>query len=279
VRVDSHRCESTVTGVSRQSQVRVDSHRCESTVTGESGLTSLWVDRGHRCESTLCESTHRGEVEVWVDSQGSEPTHICDMTYSHDTTLLQWISLVGCMSHVTHKNDSCFGQSNGHLAVELQTDPWQLGCIGMRETWLIQNVSGNPIHMSPAKELSRTFESDITHLTVGLHWDAGDMTHSKCLRQPNSYVTRRGAVDITPWTWHHSFMCVTWLIQGVCRQLLCVWHMNESCHTHGWVTSRHFTYTNQSCYSYEWVKSPPWMSHVTHMNESRHSNKQIWSCT
>ena len=49
-----------------------------------------------------------------------------------------------------------------------------------------------------------------------------------------------------------------------------VTHMNESCHTYEWVTSRiwmgHVTSMSGSCHTYEWVMSHIWMGHVTHMN-------------
>jgi len=41
-------------------------------------------------------------------------------------------------------------------------------------------------------------------------------------------------------------------------------HMNESCHTHIWMS--HATHMNESCHTHIWI------SHVTHMNESCHTH-------
>jgi len=60
-----------------------------------------------------------------------------------------------------------------------------------------------------------------------------------------------------------------------------VTHMNESCHTHEWVTShmwmRHVTLMNEARHTHEWGMSHTWMRHVTHMNEACHThmNKEI----
>ena len=146
------------------------------------------------------------------------------------------------MSHVTRKNDSCFGQSNGHLAVELQTDPWQLGCIGMREIWLIQNVSGNPIHMSRAEELSTLpRERDITHLCV---W----------------HDSFRGYVD-------SSSVCDIWMSH--------VTHMDESSHVISLIWISRATRMNESSHHHEWVMSHTWMSHVTQINKSGHAHNSV----
>jgi len=62
-----------------------------------------------------------------------------------------------------------------------------------------------------------------------------------------------------------------------------VTHVNESCHTYGWVTLRVRTYI------YEWVMSHIWMRHVTcanvhewtsqvtHMDESCHTYERVTS--
>jgi len=53
-----------------------------------------------------------------------------------------------------------------------------------------------------------------------------------------------------------------------------VTHMDESCHTYGWVMSHiwmsHVTHMDESCHTYRWVKSHIWMSHVTRIDESCH---------
>jgi len=46
-------------------------------------------------------------------------------------------------------------------------------------------------------------------------------------------------------------------------------HMNESCHTYGWVVTH--THMIQLCHTYEQVLSRIWMRHVTRMNESCHT--------
>ena len=61
-----------------------------------------------------------------------------------------------------------------------------------------------------------------------------------------------------------------------------VLHVNESCHTCGWVVShiwmRHASHMNESCRTYEWVMSHIWMSHVTHMNWGCHVAYMNESC-
>jgi len=51
-----------------------------------------------------------------------------------------------------------------------------------------------------------------------------------------------------------------------------VTHMDESCHSYGYVMSHIstslVTHVNASCHTYEWVLSHTWMSHVTHMGPS-----------
>jgi len=60
-----------------------------------------------------------------------------------------------------------------------------------------------------------------------------------------------------------------------------VTHMDESCHTHGWVMSHiwmsHVTHTDESCHTHGWVMSHIWMSHVTHMDESCHTYGGVMS--
>ena len=53
-------------------------------------------------------------------------------------------------------------------------------------------------------------------------------------------------------------------------------HMNESRHTYRWDMSRHVTHMNRACQSYEWVMALIWMSHVTHTNETCHVTSLIW---
>jgi len=57
-------------------------------------------------------------------------------------------------------------------------------------------------------------------------------------------------------------------------------HMNESWHTYEWVMSHTCKHMNESCHAYEWVMAHIWMSHVTHMIESCHTQDLRWSiCT
>ena len=60
-----------------------------------------------------------------------------------------------------------------------------------------------------------------------------------------------------------------------------VTHMNESCHTYGWVLSNvwmsHVTHMNEACCTYEWIMSHIWMSHVSDMNESCHTYEWVMS--
>jgi len=53
-----------------------------------------------------------------------------------------------------------------------------------------------------------------------------------------------------------------------------VTHMNESCHTHGWVMSHiwmsHVPHMNESCHTHGWVMSHIWMNHISLMNDSCH---------
>ena len=68
---------------------------------------------------------------------------------------------------------------------------------------------------------------------------------------------------------------------NVCIEMRYVTHMDESCHTYGWVISHiwmsHFTHMNESCHTYGWVMSHIWMSHVTHMDESCHTCEWVMS--
>jgi len=69
---------------------------------------------------------------------------------------------------------------------------------------------------------------------------------------------------------HDWFTCGTWLIHDSCMSI--VPQMNQSFHTHEWVTlhiwTSHVTHMNESRHTYEWVTSHTWTSHITHMNES-----------
>jgi len=55
-------------------------------------------------------------------------------------------------------------------------------------------------------------------------------------------------------------------------------HINESCHTHEYVTSHrstsHVTHMNTSCHMYQWVMSHTWIRHVTCINESCHTHSE-----
>ena len=74
--------------------------------------------------------------------------------------------------------------------------------------------------------------------------------------------------------------------------------MNESCHTYdslksfkrsSWTIANHVAHMNKSCHTYAWamshmnvscrtlVMSHIWMSHATHMDELRHTNKWVMS--
>ena len=62
-----------------------------------------------------------------------------------------------------------------------------------------------------------------------------------------------------------------------------VTHMDESCHTRGWVMSHtwmsHVTHMDEFCHTHGWVMSHTWMRHVTHMVESCHTHGRVMSHT
>ena len=60
-----------------------------------------------------------------------------------------------------------------------------------------------------------------------------------------------------------------------------VTHVDETCHTYGWVMSHmwmsYVTLMDESCHIYGWVVSHIWMSHVTHIDESCHTYRWVMS--
>jgi len=120
-----------------------------------------------------------------------------------------------------------------------------------------------------------------THICVCLYTYIYVYTHIIC-------VTCLINVPIKRLFW---FEC-QWL---VFHKMSCVRHVNESCHTCGWVMSHSWmsqdalveelchthewesllmritmsgVTQNESCQTYKWVMTHMWMSHATHMNES-----------
>ena len=99
---------------------------------------------------------------------------------------------------------------------------------------------------------------------------ACDMTHSCVAHDSFVYVVTRSCI------WHDSFIShvtsFNFFLSERVTSHIC--HMDESCHTDGWVTSHiwmsHVTHMDESRHTYGWVMSHTWMSHGTHMDESRH---------
>jgi len=94
-------------------------------------------------------------------------------------------------------------------------------------------------------------------------------------RELSVFSELRVLIFCTKCTWRALFirvahmMWVIWMIH--------VTHMDESCHTYGWVMSHismsPVTHMNESCHTHEWVVSHITMSPVTHRNESCHTRK------
>ena len=157
------------------------------------------------------------------------------------------------MSHVTHMN-----QSDPHICISHVTHLKESRhtCERVKSRVWISHVA----HMNESRH---TYELFTSHIWVR-HVAHMNESHHPYELPLSSFST----CDITrSYTWLVPLTSVSWLI-----------HMNESCHTLGWVMSLdssiwmgHVTHMNGSCQTC--------MSHVTPMNESCHTRAWVMSYT
>ena len=192
------------------------------------------------------------------------------------------------MSHVTHERvTSHIWRSHDADDADAQIHTWEVTSLchvadapncKERYTWVLSHIQIR--HAAHRIEPRRTYEWVTSHMWMSHVADA-----PSCQKRQQ----------------HDSFMCVTWLIHVCDVTHSCVTWMMRMCdvtHAYAWRDSRdsficvtllvykcgtRFTlggsHLNESCRRHTKVPSALWMSHVTHMNESRHTYEGVMSQT
>jgi len=175
----------------------------------------------------------------------------------------EWVMSQKRMSPVTHGIESCHAVGKPPAGVQwpVRSHTWKRYVVQIHE-WVMSHV----------------WTSRVTYMHESRHTVASDMvgrddeschTHESFM----SYMfTKNESCHTCKCVMSHVWMCHFIHMNESCYTVASdiVGRVDESCHTHGWVMS-HMFIMDESFHIYAWVMSHISMSHVTHMNESRHT--------
>jgi len=159
------------------------------------------------------------------------------------------------MSHVTHMNESC--PICISLSCALSACPYRIWMSHVSYAWVTS-------HMNESCHAYEWVMSHIwmrkLHIWMSQEWK-GEEQHD-------------GRVSVMhEWDMNESCHMHDWVNES-CH----IYHLvNESCHVHDWVNESCYIHNNTTVECESRVKAHTWMSHITHMIESWHTQGWVMS--